>query len=184
MKTNKQTAHIIDFLFTIALFGVFAASALLAVIIGANVYKSTTKNMSDNYNNRTSMAYITEKIRQHDESQGVAVENIDGYTCLLFHQTYEGEGYTTYIYADGGWLRELFIRDSLGFSPEMGEAVIEIQSFNIHAAASGLYQLSLVDGSGQSTQMYISVRSEAGSINGSSNGNDIRSDIGKEGERS
>lgn len=166
MKTDKQTTHMIDFLFTIALFGVFAASALLAVIIGANVYKSTTQNMSDNYNNRTSMAYITEKIRQHDQSQGVLVEDIDGYTCLLFRQTYDGEGYTTYIYADNGWLRELFIRDSLGFSPEMGEAVIEIRNFDMKLAAPGLYQLSLVDADGQLTQMYISVRSESGS-NGS-----------------
>ena len=128
------------------------------------------------------MAYITEKIRQHDQSQGVMVADIDGYTCLVFRQTYDGEGYTTYIYADDGWLRELFIRDSLGFSPEMGEAVIEIQDFDIKAAAPGLYQLSLVDAHGQSTQMYISVRSEGAVQSDGAIGSEAGNAPGKEGD--
>lgn len=166
MKADKQTTHMIDFLFTIALFGVFAASALLAVIIGANVYKSTTENMSANYSSRTSMAYVTEKIRQHDESGAIEIANIDGFHCLAFHETYDGQAYTTYIYAHEGQLKELFIRDELGFSPEMGEAIIDIQLFEITAAGADLapqkqqlFKLSITDAAGQSTQMYVSARS-------------------------
>lgn len=182
MKADKQTTHMIDFLFTIALFGVFAASALLAVIIGANVYKSTTENMSANYSSRTSMAYVTEKIRQHDEGDAIEIANIDGFHCLAFHETYDDSAYTTYIYAHEGQLKELFIRDALGFSPDMGEAIIDIQSFEITAVNAlqtaddtastdagtapprqQLFLLSITDAAGQSTQMYVSARSEAAS---------------------
>ena len=36
---GAQKGHVVDFLFTLALFCVFAASALMVVVIGANVYR-------------------------------------------------------------------------------------------------------------------------------------------------
>ena len=71
MKQRRQTTHAIDFLFTITLLAFFAISALLAVVIGARVYERITENMSINYDSRTSIAYVTEKIRQHDAAGGV-----------------------------------------------------------------------------------------------------------------
>lgn len=40
-KSNEPSRHIVDILFVLALFCVFAASALMLVTIGANVYKQT-----------------------------------------------------------------------------------------------------------------------------------------------
>lgn len=160
MNPQKQTVHVIDFLFTIALLVFFAASALLAVIIGANVYNSTTKNMSSNYDSRTSIAYVTEKLRQHDSTGGVAVADMDGVRCLAFREVYDGDSYTTYIYEHDGRLMELFGNDALPFDPDNGQEIIAVDTFEISEARPGLYNLTIVDTSGFRTQMYISVRSE------------------------
>lgn len=162
MKPQKQTVHVIDFLFTIALLVFFAASALLAVIIGANVYKTTTQNMSDNYDSRTSVAYITEKIRQHDSAGGVTVTDINGTHCLAFKEAYGGDSYTTYIYEYNGKLMELFENDTLPFDPDNGQEILAVNEFHILEAAPGLYALTIVDSGGFSTQMYIGMRSEGG----------------------
>ena len=47
---QKQEKHfIVDILFVLALFGVFAVSALALVTIGADVYQHTVEDMGVNY---------------------------------------------------------------------------------------------------------------------------------------
>ena len=72
MNVQKPYRHMFDFVFILALFCVFSASAFLAVVIGASVYQTTTENMDANYRNRTASAYITEKIR-HNDTAGLLV---------------------------------------------------------------------------------------------------------------
>lgn len=67
MKKNwKNQGHIVDFFFTLSLFCLFAASALIVVIIGSGVYRNTTVQMEENYVARTALSYVAEKVRQHD----------------------------------------------------------------------------------------------------------------------
>ena len=58
--------HVIDLLFTLALFCVFAASALLVVLIGADVYESSARGMDRNFGLQTSLHYVAAKVRQND----------------------------------------------------------------------------------------------------------------------
>lgn len=67
MKFQKQSGHVVDFLFTLSLFGVFTICALIVAAIGVQVYQNTVSNMENNYTVRTSLTYVAEKIRQHDE---------------------------------------------------------------------------------------------------------------------
>ena len=48
-RFRTQKDHVVDFLFTLALFCVFAASALTVVVTGANVYRQTVRRMDQNY---------------------------------------------------------------------------------------------------------------------------------------
>ena len=63
-------------LFILALFAVFMISALFIVLFGARIYKKVVADADTNYNARTSIAYISEKIRQHDSEDGVSVAHI------------------------------------------------------------------------------------------------------------
>ena len=164
MKLQKQTVHVIDFLFTVALLVFFAASALLAVVIGANVYKTTTQNMAANYDSRTSIAYVTEKIRQHDTKDCIYVDEAAGIPCLMFKEDYGGECYTTYIYAYNGKLMEFFGNDALDFEPSGGQEILPVTGFDISRAADGLYTLTITDTDQNTVRMYISVRSEGGPV--------------------
>ena len=62
---QKQEKHfIVDILFVLALFGVFAVSALALVTIGADVYQHTVEDMGVNYERRTAVSYIWKMFRR------------------------------------------------------------------------------------------------------------------------
>ena len=78
MNFAKRNKSIVDFLFILALFGAFAITALFVVLFGARVYKTTVSNMNTNFEKRTAMSYVTEKIRSHDYTGGVEVTDVGG----------------------------------------------------------------------------------------------------------
>ena len=98
MPIKQEKRHIVDILFVLALFGVFAFSALILVILGADVYKSTVSSMSQNFESRTACSYITEKIRQNDVYDSVYIDDFEGTKALVFTQDIYGSQYGTYIY--------------------------------------------------------------------------------------
>ena len=53
---KQEHSFIVDVLFVLALFGVFAISALVLVTIGADVYQHTVQDMSANYEPRTAVS--------------------------------------------------------------------------------------------------------------------------------
>ena len=74
MNDKTQEKHfIVDILFVLALFGVFAVSALSLVTIGADVYQHTVEDMSVNYDSRTAVSYIMEKVRQSDTADSISL---------------------------------------------------------------------------------------------------------------
>ena len=84
MRTNQEKRHIVDILFVLALFAVFAFSALVLVILGANIYKSTVSSMSRNFESRTAGSYITEKIRQSDVCDSIYIDDFEGCEAIVF----------------------------------------------------------------------------------------------------
>ncbi|MEG2916225.1 MAG: DUF4860 domain-containing protein, partial [Oscillospiraceae bacterium] len=74
----KKTSHsVLDIFFTLALFCVFSATALAVVVIGADVYRKTTKSMEDNFNGLTATSYITQKLHQNDAENAVSIGKIE-----------------------------------------------------------------------------------------------------------
>ena len=77
MNRNPARKHSTDILFVLVLFLVFTSSALAVILLGARVYQSTSSRMESNYNVRTALAYVSEKIRQNDESGAVSLCELD-----------------------------------------------------------------------------------------------------------
>ncbi len=48
MRFQTRSSHVIDLIFPIALFFVFAASSLSVLILAADIYASTTNRMAAN----------------------------------------------------------------------------------------------------------------------------------------
>ena len=126
-----QKGHVVDFLFTLALFCVFAASALMVVIIGANVYRQTVDRMNGNYDSRTSLTYLTEKIRQNDAADAVKISSVGESPALVLSQWAGGQTYETWIYVYDGYLREVFAAQGVPVKPTDGQPIKEQQELLI-----------------------------------------------------
>ena len=53
---KQEERHIIDILFVIGLFCIFALSTIFLISIGADIYGKTVSNTEINFNDRTSFA--------------------------------------------------------------------------------------------------------------------------------
>ena len=159
MKRIKKVTHIIDFLFPLTLFGVFAFCALAVVLIGSGVYKKTVSSMDAHYNLNTSLSYVVEKIRQNDTQGAVSAENQSGIPVLVLDQAYNNTPFRTYIYSQEGYLKELFIKKESVFNPDDGESIMEISAFDITEIDDGLFCLTTADKDGDHVSTCLSQRS-------------------------
>lgn len=157
MNQQKENKHMVDVLFVIALFCVFAISALTLVIIGADVYKKTVSDMYINYDSRTSFAYITEKIRQNDSLGALSVATYGESEAICITENYNNVDYVTYLYQYEGSLCELNMRGDSKLDPSAGEAILPINSFHIEQVAPKLYCVHLTTDA-DATTLYISTR--------------------------
>lgn len=166
MRNNhKRQSHVVDLFFTLSLFCLFAASALIVVLIGSGVYRTTTSNMEENYSVRTAVAYVAEKVRQHDISGGSSISTIEGDTMLVFTDTVEGTDYHTYIYAYNGFLCELVIRDGNTFSRDQGEQILKVDSFSLSDEGNGFIKVTAADSGSAPVSCLLHLRSSnSGSV--------------------
>ena len=155
----RQEKHfIVDILFVLALFGVFAVSALALVTIGADVYQHTVQDMSTNYESRTAVSYITEKIRQSDTDGSVLLTTLEEVPALCLTSQLEGETYCTYLYLYDGQLKELFMKQgaSLGGSVlPAGTDILPLSELAFSYAAEDLLQIDLRTPTGASHHFYV-----------------------------
>lgn len=165
---NQEKHFIVDLLFVLALFGVFTVSALVLVTIGAGVYRHTVDDMGNNYEARTSIAYITEKVRQNDNllsgsgsygEESVSVSALAGQPALMLTQDVNGEIYCTYLYLYNGYLKELFMKSGsyLGEDTlDAGQNIMELSDLILDQVSDNLLSIQLVTPTGESHQILVS----------------------------
>lgn len=157
---TRQNNHIVDLLFTLALLCVFAASSLLIVMIGANVYQGTVRGMDRNYDMRTSLSYVSEKLRQNDVAGGVYVSELEGCNALVLVHDFGGSVYETWIYSYDGELRELLVKQGTA-TCDAGRKIMSLGSF--HAAlADGLVTIDVTAANGQTASITQALRAAGG----------------------
>lgn len=157
MKMASEKRHVVDFLFTLALFCVFAASALLVVIMGANVYKDTVDAMNENYENRTSLTYLAEKVRQYDTGGAVRLDAVGESPALVLRQQLEERVFETWIYVDEGYLKEILVAEGFDLKPSDGQVIKELASLKLEQDGA-LITMTTTDQTGKSESMSLFVR--------------------------
>ena len=155
MRTQKK--HMIDFLFPIVLFFVFALSALVVILLAANIYRSSTEGSTMNFTANTSLSYISEKIHQGNEAGAVYPGTLDGTDALIIEQDYNDTLYKTWIYYYDGALRELFALDGAAISPSDGTALLELTDFEMEPISPSLLKFTCTDTKGQSSSTIIRI---------------------------
>ena len=159
MNVKNERRHMVDVLFVLTLFCVFALCSILLIAVGAKVYQNTINSMETHFTSTTSLSYITEKIRQNDTSSGILIEEFGGKDALVLISEFNGEEYGTYIYSYAGRLKELFTKRSIHLSPEAGQDILEISDFIITELDEGLYEITLIDDEHKSETIQIASKS-------------------------
>jgi len=163
MNFKQENRHIVDVLFVLALFCVFAISALMLVTIGANVYQNTVDDMDTNYNSRTAFSYVTEKIRQNDSAGSISIGSLEGHPAIILSQEIEDRLFETYLYEYEGYLTELFTSSDLNLGSDIlkaGHPLIALKDFSLSEVEPSLYCFILTTENNESITLYISTQSE------------------------
>ncbi len=165
MNFVKRKKSVVDFLFILALFGAFAITALFVVLFGAQVYKSTVSNMNTNYEKRTAMSYVTEKIRSHDYTGGADVADLrslreDGdHSVLKLYQDVGGKKYVTYMFVADGYLKEYTTDASNDFDYKSGTNILAIKDFSVRKESDSLYHFNIIDMNNEKTEFFVALYS-------------------------
>jgi len=160
VKKKNQLSGVLVLL----VFAVFGVSVLLVLLTGADVVKTLSERDRESYDRRTTMQYITTRVRQADEAGMVSVRRMEDRDVLVLSQDIEGIRYETYVYSCGGYLRELFVEAEFGMELEFGEMILPLR--DLCFADEGTHiraELTFEDGSTQS--MILALRSERGARN-------------------
>lgn len=166
MNFAKRNKSIVDFLFILAVFGAFAVSALFVVLFGSKVYQRTVSDMDSNYQKRTALSYVTEKIRSHDYTGGADVSDVDTdsadsdeHTVLKLYQDVNGKRYVTYMFVADGYLKEFTADEDYDFDYESGSKILPISEFAVQKESDSLYRFNIVDDSGERTEFFVTLYS-------------------------
>lgn len=159
MRRSHQ--HMIDFLFPIALFFVFASTALIVLLFSANIYQNIANRSETSFQQSTALSYITEKIRQNDTegSENISLGEFDGCPALAISQNYGENTYTTYIYEVDGELKEIFLQEGITASADSGTTVMQIEELEMKELSDNLYQFSCTSTDGTRASTIVSTHS-------------------------
>lgn len=160
MKCHFNRKHVVDIIFPFAVFFVFAASSLLVILLAADIYRDTTAMADSNYESRTVLSYMREKIHQADENAGVSIGSFDGHDSVIIRQSYGQQNYQTYIYEDGGVLRELFLQEGVEASAADGRKIMEVHNLQLEQLEKGLFRISCTAREGEKLETVVAVVSE------------------------
>ncbi|MDR1015196.1 MAG: DUF4860 domain-containing protein [Coriobacteriales bacterium] len=98
--------HALDLVAVVALFFVYAVCALLLCVIGAEVYRGTAQTMQQNFDQRTGVLYVAEKIRQNDLAGAVRTGSVGGADALVLVEQRSGRNFETWLFVSDQVLYE------------------------------------------------------------------------------
>ena len=123
---NKQISKLTDVL-ALLVFGAFALSVLLALLISAGAYRDLTADAQAQFDRRTALRYITTRVHQ---AQSVTVEPFGDGPALVMREELDSGTYLIRIYHHEGMLRELYCEASASLRPEDGEPILEADALD------------------------------------------------------
>lgn len=157
VKNNNVSKHLMDIMFVLSLFCVFAVSSVILIILGADVYNKTTTNINKNYTTRTTIAYFTEKLRQSDTQNSFSIIDIDNHSVLAIYSIIDDMEYATYLYEYDGELCELFTRSDLDIPLDAGQKIMEIENLSFSKVTPTLICISFSNADNEKTSVYIAL---------------------------
>ena len=128
---KKRNNWIINYMAILSLLCIFIIGSLILMKVGVHVYKNIVESNGENFRLRSSLSYVATKVRQHDMTDAISVEEKDGIQMLVLKEQIDGVEYETRIYSYDGALRELFQEKGMEYKPADGLQIMEIMDFQV-----------------------------------------------------
>jgi hypothetical protein len=137
---------------------VFALTAIFVAVLGAQVYRSSAEKMQANFDTRTSLVYISEKVRQ-STGTNFEVRDVEGQSALVITEEYDdGQTYETWIYTYNGKLCETTISADGEMQPGTGQSIMDMKAMDFDVDGD-LVKITSVNDAGDEESITLSRRS-------------------------
>lgn len=144
---------------TILLFTFFSASVFIVLTLGLKSYNSTCINSELSFNERTCVAYISERLRQGDSNNAVSIGEFGGQNAIFIDTEYDGTPYSSIIYFNEGWLRELLVEKDASSSLVAGTKIAQARFITFSEPEPGLFFIEITSQDDSKNKLHIYVRS-------------------------
>ncbi len=153
-----------EIIFVLGLFGFYTLCALFLTILGAKVYQQNVENTEFNYTFRTTVLYITEKVRQGEIEGGVEVGATAQSDALVVSKDYDGTTYKTWIYVEDGYLKEVLLSDDMEVQHNIGQKIIPLSRIDISFIDDNLLAIDIsdIEGNKFSSNIYLEAFGKGG----------------------
>jgi hypothetical protein len=155
---SAKRKHHADILLVIALFAVYAICAIMLTALGAGVYRNITAIMIDNYDTRTGILYVAEKVRQYEVSGAVRIDKLDGGDALVLVEPGTGGEYETWIYIANGQLCEQMIAKGEKIDIDSSQVIMPMQAMQLNLSKARLLTVEMTTISDVSTAISLNLR--------------------------
>ena len=165
MKSSSNN-HSFSVVFVLTLAGIFAASILMVLMLGVNVYGNLQKTAELQFSDRVSFSYVATKVRTHDSANAIRVGEFAGSSALFLDDEFYDEEFTTIIYTYNGFLKEIFtdkesiLDEDSWLEGSAGLPLIEVSYLSFEMKTPSLLAITYLDGNGDKRQMFLNLRSE------------------------
>ena len=134
---GNDRKHYTDSLAILVVFAIFAVCVVLSLLAGASAYKRLSERDTSDYETRTCLQYIGTKLSNAQCPEAIAVVPFGDGNALRISEDFAGEEYCTYVFADGGYLCELYtIASDDQPDPASGEHMIELNGLSFEQDGS------------------------------------------------
>ena len=148
-----------DAVLAVVLVVAFAAAVLFVLLFGTRIYRGTSAGAESAFDERTSVAYLAEKLRHGDERGAVRLDSFDGVEALYIDSEYDGVVYSQILYCYDGWVWELLCERGAEFSKTDGTKLIPARDVRFSEPSPGLFYIEAVGLDGEVDGLHVSLRS-------------------------
>jgi hypothetical protein len=158
--------HSLDLVVVVALFFVYATCALFLCVIGAEVYRETAQTMQHNYDQRTSVLYVAEKLRQNDLESCVRIDEVEGTGALVLTEKRSGQGYETWLFVQDQMLYEGLFAPGATIDVKLCQPIMPMEALTLEqdTAGDGFLRATFSTVDGQVTGIDLWLRSGQGGV--------------------
>lgn len=139
------------------IFALFTFFALILIVTSIKSYRTVSATSDENNQLRSTITYISSKLRSADDGSVITVENIDDVQVLSIEYTLEGEKYKNYLYVVDGEMEEQLLdaKDRINLSD--GNYITKIHSVDVEKVSDGLLKITAVTNSLQQREAYVNL---------------------------